>query len=50
MVRRNGLRRHETIGWLFAVDDGAGEVWFWQEHLVWLWTPQGICPYMFLNA
>ena len=50
MVCRNGLRRHETIGWLFAVDDGAGEVWFWQENLGWLWTPQGLYPYLFLNA
>ncbi len=42
--------RHETIGWLFAVDDGAGGVWLWQENLGWLWTAEGVYPYIFLNA
>jgi hypothetical protein len=47
---KNGWMRHETIGWLFAVDDGAGGVWLWQENLGWLWTAEGIYPYIFLNA
>jgi hypothetical protein len=47
---KNGWLRHETIGWLFAVDDGAGGVWFWQENLGWLWTAEGVYPYLFLNA
>ena len=47
---KNGWMRHETIGWLFAVDDGAGGVWLWQENLGWLWTGEGVYPYVFLNA
>ena len=42
--------RHETIDWLFAVDDGAGAVWLWQENLGWLWTGEGVYPYVFLNT
>ena len=47
---KNGWMRHETIGWLFAVDDGAGGVWLWQENLGWLWTGEGVYPYVFLNV
>ena len=46
----NGWLRHETLGWLFAIDEGAGGVWFWQENLGWLWTGEGIYPHLFLNA
>jgi hypothetical protein len=47
---KNGWLRHETIGWLFAAEDGAGGVWFWQEDLGWLWTAEGVYPNLFLHA
>ena len=47
---KNGWLRHETIGWLFAANDGAGGVWLWQENLGWLWTGADIYPYLFLNT
>jgi len=46
----NGWLRHEKLGWLFAIDEGAGGVWLWQESLGWLWTGEGIYPHLFLNA
>jgi hypothetical protein len=46
----NGWLRHEKLGWLFAIDEGAGGVWLWQENLGWLWTGEGIYPHLFLNA
>ncbi len=46
----NGWLRHEKLGWLFAVDEGASGIWLWQENLGWLWTGEGIYPHLFLNA
>jgi hypothetical protein len=46
----NGWVRHESLGWLYAADDGSGGVWLWQENLGWLWTGEGMFPYLYSSV
>ncbi len=38
---------HAELGWLYAVDDGTGNGWFWREGQGWLWTGKGLYPHLY---
>jgi predicted outer membrane repeat protein len=41
---------HSSMGWLFIVQDQAGDAWMWKESLGWLWTDLGVFPYFFIQS
>ena len=43
----NGWIYHSDFGWLYAAPDGSGGVWLWQEARGWLWTKQGLYPFLY---
>jgi hypothetical protein len=43
----NGWIYHQDLGWLFAMPDGENGVWLWQAGRGWLWTKQGLWPYLY---
>jgi hypothetical protein len=34
------------LGWAYAVSDGADGLWLWLEDYGWLWTKDGLWPYL----
>ena len=38
---------HSQLGWLYALDDGTGNVWLWTEPHGWLWTGQGLFRHLY---
>ena len=38
---------HADLGWLSAVDDGAGGVWLWDREYGWLWTRRDVFPHLY---
>ena len=38
---------HADLGWLSAVDDGAGGVWLWDREYGWLWTRHDVFPHIY---
>jgi alpha-tubulin suppressor-like RCC1 family protein len=37
---------HADFGWIYAVGDGEGGVWLWDENLGWLWTRKDVFPHL----
>ncbi len=44
---QGGWIYHSDLGWVYTVDDGAGNLWLWREGQGWLWTGQGIYRYLY---
>ena len=51
MTNDSGWIMHAKLGWVFSMghDDGNG-VWLWQNNLGWLWTKDGVYPYIFQHT
>jgi hypothetical protein len=45
----NGWLYHEHLGWLYSVRDGTGNLWLGSESHGWLWTGEGLFPYLYRN-
>ena len=37
---------HAKLGWAFVVPDEERGLWLWQEEHGWLWTREGVMPYL----
>ena len=42
----NGWIYHAKLGWAYAHPDGSGGLWLWLEDHHWMWTQQGVFPYL----
>jgi hypothetical protein len=38
---------HKDLGWLYALDDGAGNAWLWHESHGWLWTGKDLFRHLY---
>jgi hypothetical protein len=43
----NGWAMHQELGWVFPVRSPTQGLWLWKEGIGWLWTADGIYPFMF---
>jgi len=37
---------HASMGWVYQSPSADGGVWLWKEDIGWLWTREGIWPYL----
>ena len=44
-----GWLYHSQLGWFFSSPDQNNGVWLWNEAQGWLWTKEGVWPYLFKN-
>ncbi|SVE40720.1 uncharacterized protein METZ01_LOCUS493574, partial [marine metagenome] len=42
----NGWVYHAKLGWAYAHPDGSGGLWLWFRDHHWMWTRQGVFPYL----
>jgi hypothetical protein len=42
----NGWIYHAKLGWAYAHPDGSDGLWLWVEGHKWMWTQQGVFPYL----
>jgi hypothetical protein len=42
----NGWIYHAKLGWAYAHPDGSGGLWLWFRDHRWIWTQQGVFPYL----
>ena len=42
----NGWIYHAKLGWAYAHPDGTGGLWLWFRDHHWMWTRQGVFPYL----
>jgi hypothetical protein len=42
----NGWIYHAKLGWAYAHPDGSGGLWLWLKNHHWMWTQQGVFPYL----
>ena len=38
---------HAELGWLYVSGNDSSNIWLWSPRLQWLWTSQGIYPYLY---
>jgi hypothetical protein len=38
---------HSELGWAYIVSDQKDGMWIWQNGRGWMWTQQGVWPYLF---
>jgi uncharacterized protein YjbI with pentapeptide repeats len=46
----NGWALHEQLGWVFPVQSPTAGLWLWKEEMGWLWTDEGIYPFLYNNS
>ena len=46
-INPNGWTRHEKLGWIYPVESPTAGLWLWKKDIGWLWTAEGIYPYLF---
>ncbi len=44
-----GWLYHSQLGWLYSSPDQQDGIWLWNEAQGWLWTKDGVWPYLFKN-
>jgi hypothetical protein len=42
----NGWIYHLHLGWTYVVNDSQDELWLWLRNYGWLWTKEGVYPYL----
>ena len=40
---------HQELGWVFVASDEKDGLWLWHELHGWLWTKEGVWPFLFCN-
>ena len=48
-LHANGWARHEKLGWVFPMESPTAGLWLWKEGMGWLWTDEGIYPFLYDN-
>jgi hypothetical protein len=43
----NGWAMHEKLGWVYPIESPTAGVWLWTDGLGWLWTDDGIYPFLY---
>jgi hypothetical protein len=46
----NGWAMHQNLGWFFPAQSPDVGLWLWKEGLGWLWTDEGVYPFMHSSA
>ena len=46
-LNTNGWARHEKLGWVYPMKSPTAGLWLWKKDIGWLWTAEGIYPYLF---
>ena len=46
----HGWIYHINLGWLFAHPSKNNDIWLWSKEHSWIWTTQGVYPYLFKNS
>ena len=41
---------HDALGWVYPVSSGGNGNWLYQSTLGWMWTKQGVYPYLYQNS
>jgi hypothetical protein len=49
-VSPNGWAMHQELGWVFPVESPTEGLWLWKEGLGWLWTAEGVYPFVHAAA
>ena len=47
---QSGWLYHSDLGWLFAHSDENGDLWVWSKEHNWLWTGNGLYPFLYQNT
>ncbi|MDG1137892.1 MAG: cadherin repeat domain-containing protein, partial [Opitutales bacterium] len=42
----HGWLFHSSFHWLYASPDNGGSTWLWKKGMGWLWTGEGVWPYL----
>ena len=50
MPDNRGWIMHESLGWVFVLDEQEKGIWIWQQEIGWFWTNPEIFPYLFQNS
>ena len=50
MPEDRGWIMHESLGWVFVLDQQEKGIWIWQQEIGWFWTNPEIFPYLFQNS
>jgi formylglycine-generating enzyme required for sulfatase activity len=43
----NGWAMHGKLGWVYPVESPMAGLWLWKEGMGWLWTDDGIYPFLY---
>jgi hypothetical protein len=43
----NGWAMHGKLGWVYPVESPTAGIWLWKAGLGWLWTDDGIYPFLY---
>jgi hypothetical protein len=49
LPHESGWIYHQSIGWLYAHPGQEDDFWFWSQDYKWLWTKEGIYPFLYRN-
>ena len=49
LPHKSGWIYHQSIGWLYAHPGKEDDFWFWSREFKWIWTKNGIYPFLFRN-
>ena len=49
LPHESGWIYHQSIGWLYAHPGPEDDFWFWSQNYKWLWTKEGIYPFLYRN-
>ena len=49
LPHKSGWIYHQSIGWLYAHPGKENDFWFWSSEFKWIWTKNGIYPFLFRN-
>jgi len=48
--RENAWIYHLDLGWLYVQPDGLGGFWFWMPEEKWLWSKEGVWPFLWSDT
>jgi hypothetical protein len=49
LPHKSGWIYHHSIGWLYSHPGVNNDFWFWSQEYNWIWTKEGIYPFLYRN-
>ena len=49
LPHKSGWIYHQSIGWLYSHPGVNNDFWFWSQEYNWIWTKEGIYPFLYRN-